>query len=83
MPPGWWHAVLNLEETVSVTQNFVNDQNVKLATEFLFNQEMEQMLSYWKEKLKCVNYDVYKTVQTKERLLKGKVLFNAMDSDEE
>lgn len=27
MPSGWWHCVLNLEFTIAVTHNFVNNQN--------------------------------------------------------
>ncbi len=28
MPGGWWHCVLNLEESLAVTQNYVSDANL-------------------------------------------------------
>ncbi|ORY97057.1 hypothetical protein BCR41DRAFT_314724 [Lobosporangium transversale] len=36
VPRGWWHAVVNLEESIAVTQNYVGSQNLKETMEFLY-----------------------------------------------
>lgn len=35
IPDGWWHLVLNLEETVAVTHNYVGPANLKRCLRFL------------------------------------------------
>jgi hypothetical protein len=35
VPRGWWHCVLNVEDTVAVTQNYVSDCNLADVLQFL------------------------------------------------
>jgi len=65
--------VINLDETISVTQNFVNDQNLELATRLLYyGNDNKELLVYWLEKLHEVSYTHWKIVRNKLRMLEGK-----------
>jgi mannose-6-phosphate isomerase class I len=43
IPSGWWHTVLNLEESVAVTQNFVSSQNLHRVYDFLKSKKKHEL----------------------------------------
>lgn len=44
-PSNWWHAVYNLEKGISITENFINESNVKDVLEFFSNKSEQSYLS--------------------------------------
>ena len=34
-PSGWWHQVVNLEASISITENFINATNFEFATKHM------------------------------------------------
>ena len=50
IPHGWWHAVLNLTDTVAVTQNFVSRANARRAYEKCVVDEPE-VAKLWQPQL--------------------------------
>lgn len=59
IPSGWWHAVLNLDETLSVTQNFANVENLDAVVHSLFHSEMQGVLQYWRARLMSLRPELY------------------------
>jgi len=43
IPSGWWHSVINLEESIAVTQNFVSSQNLEKVLHFLKNKKKQDL----------------------------------------
>uniref|UniRef100_A0A6B2L3R4 JmjC domain-containing protein n=1 Tax=Arcella intermedia TaxID=1963864 RepID=A0A6B2L3R4_9EUKA len=82
VPAGWWHAVVNISETVSVTHNFVNDQNLELSTTWLWNQGERKMLSVWLEKMKEISKPHYFRVRNKIRNLERKEALEQLEKYE-
>lgn len=51
IPGGWWHAVLNLETAVAVTQNYVGDANLPRVVAYMAagsSAYFRQPLSYYR-----------------------------------
>lgn len=59
VPGGWWHAVLNLDDTMAVTQNFCNSVNFDRAWRCMRVQRF-QLSRYFLHKLKKKNPAFYK-----------------------
>jgi len=62
IPSGWWHAVLNLDETVSVTQNFVNVENLDAVCHSLFTSDMQGVMNYWRQRLLSTRPELYEYI---------------------
>eukprot|EP00257_Ricinus_communis_P018983 XP_015577832.1 F-box protein At5g06550 [Ricinus communis] len=45
VPNGWWHLVINLEESVAITQNYVSRSNLLNVLEFLKRPNASELVS--------------------------------------
>jgi histone arginine demethylase JMJD6 len=58
VPHDWWHAVLNLDDTVAVTQNFVDSANFARAWS-VTRKGRRKMARKWRERLQQVHPELY------------------------
>ena len=59
VPGGWWHAVLNLDDTMAVTQNFCNEANFDRVWRSMRIQR-HQLARYFLHKLSYKERQFYK-----------------------
>ncbi|CAD8159252.1 unnamed protein product [Paramecium octaurelia] len=61
VPNGWWHAVLNIEDCVAVTQNYVCDQNLEKFW-IAFNKENPTLSQQFLTNVQQENEELYNRI---------------------
>ncbi|KAI0234134.1 hypothetical protein L0F63_000412 [Massospora cicadina] len=53
VPSGWWHLVVNLEDSIAITQNYVSHQNAEAVLNFMYHKP--DQVSGWRFDPSCAH----------------------------
>jgi len=59
VPSGWWHQVLNLTDTVAVTQNFCSPRNFKYVYQDMINRKSKSLRKYFYDSIFPIRPDLF------------------------
>jgi hypothetical protein len=80
IPSGWYHMVINLEESVAVTQNFVNEHNLLRVLKFLKNKPDKRLWKLFSEKLQRQKPELWQMYTDREASRKRKLALFQQDT---
>lgn len=62
VPGGWWHAVLNLDDTMAVTQNIMTHVNFDSVWRSIRSERRKFAQKYLNNLKQNVNYDKFRNM---------------------
>lgn len=71
VPSGWWHSILNLSDTIAVTQNFVNRENLDAVIQSFVASNNYKMLEFWKSRILPMRPELVKVFAERVAIFKG------------
>jgi len=68
VPSTWWHTVLNLEESIAITQNFCNSHNISKVLKFFEMKGKQKLSEELLDKIQQKYPDLYEKLRSKPEL---------------
>lgn len=82
VPSGWWHLVINLEESVALTQNFVSPAELGIVLDFMKNKP-DQLSGFKRSQLEDAQNSTSSLAPGRQAASIGRTAAAAEEDDEE